>query len=68
MYRGVRADLRAEYPEGREVTWHGFCSTTKSVSVLNNEMFCGNAGDRTIFAIALTQGPPPGQPPYQQRY
>jgi hypothetical protein len=24
VFRGVKADLRADYPEGREITWHGF--------------------------------------------
>ena len=42
--------------QGREFTWHGFCSTTKTVEVLSNPMFCGETGPRTIFAIKLTQG------------
>jgi hypothetical protein len=56
VFRGVRADLRSDYPEGRKVTWHGFCSTTKSAAVLSREEFCGQSGKRTIFAIKLTQG------------
>ncbi len=56
VFRGVKADLRAHYPKGREVTWYGFCSTTKSIEVLSNSMFCGTTGKRTIFSIALTQG------------
>ena len=56
VFRGVKVDLRDHYPEGRKVTWHGFCSTTKSLKVLENPMFCGVTGKRTIFTIALTQG------------
>jgi len=56
VYRGVKADLRADYPKDREFTWHGFCSTTKSAEVLSNPQFCGTSGERTIFVIALTQG------------
>ena len=56
VLRGVKADLEAEYPLGREVVWHGFCSTTKSIGVLSNPMFCGKVGKRTIFQITLTQG------------
>ena len=56
VFRGVRADLRAEYPKGRKVVWHGFCSTTKSAEVLSNPLFLGETGKRTIFAIKLTQG------------
>lgn len=56
VFRGVKADLRAEYPKGRKIVWHGFCSTTKSAEVLSNPQFCGETGKRTIFAIKLTQG------------
>ena len=56
VVRGVNRDLSAQYPEGREFTWHGFCSTTKSMAVLSNPQFCGDSGKRTIFAIQLTQG------------
>eukprot|EP01046_Picozoa_sp_COSAG06_P030003 COSAG06_NODE_2825_length_6217_cov_39.483164_5_plen_311_part_00 len=56
VFRGVVADLRSDYPKGRKVTWHGFCSTTKSAEVLSREEFCGQSGKRTIFAIKLTQG------------
>ena len=55
VFRGVRADLRAAYAPGREFTWHGFSSTTKSIGVLSNAQFCGDQGTRTIFAIRLTQ-------------
>ena len=56
VYRGVKSDLRSDYPEGRRVTWHGFSSTTKTLKVLENPLFCGTTGKRTIFAIKLTQG------------
>lgn len=56
VFRGVKADLRENYPKGREFTWHGFCSTTKSMEVLSNPQFCGTTGKRTIFNITLTQG------------
>ena len=56
VFRGVKWDLRGEYTEGRRFTWHGFCSTTKSIKVLEYEEFCGQTGPRTFFIIALTQG------------
>ena len=31
VVRGVKLDLKLDYPEGREFTWHSFCSTTKYV-------------------------------------
>ena len=42
--------------QGRKFTWHGFCSTTKTIEVLSNPLFCGKTGPRTIFTIQLTQG------------
>ena len=42
--------------QDREFTWHGFCSTTKTIEVLSNPLFCGETGSRTIFVIQLTQG------------
>jgi hypothetical protein len=56
VFRGVKTDLKDQYPEGRKVTWYGFSSTTKSAKVLENPQFCGAHGKRTIFAIQLTQG------------
>ena len=56
VFRGVKADLKAQYAEGREVTWYGFCSTTKTIGVLSEPLFCGESGTRTIFTIRLTQG------------
>ena len=49
VFRGVKADLRADYVEGRELTWYGFCSTTKSMAVLSNPMFCGDAGKFVLY-------------------
>ena len=54
--RGVKLDLRADYLKGREFTWHSFCSTTKTIEVLQSPMFCGKTGPRTFFIINLTQG------------
>ena len=34
--RGMKADLREQYPQGREIVWQGPCSTTKKVQVLEN--------------------------------
>ena len=33
--RGVKADLAAQYPKGREVVWHGLCSSKSSVQPLS---------------------------------
>lgn len=33
-----------------------FTSTTHALSVLENDMFCGNSGNRTVFRIAVSYG------------
>ncbi|CAF4825470.1 unnamed protein product [Rotaria sp. Silwood2] len=54
--RGVRKDLRAEYPEGNTIIWWGFSSCTSSVKVLESEIFFGKTGTRTLFQIDCHTG------------
>lgn len=56
VWRGVKADLRAQYPKGKEVYWWAFSSTTKELSTLTNPMFLGVKGCRTIFNIQVRSG------------
>jgi hypothetical protein len=51
VFRGVKLDLSAQYPQGCTVTWWGFSSCTTSVGVLSNERFLGTSGTRTLFSI-----------------
>lgn len=57
VFRGVKLDLREEYTnkQGDTVIWHGFSSTTKTMSALSSPEFCGTTGPRTIFTIELSQ-------------
>ena len=41
VYRGVKADLRAQYPKDREVTWFQFSSCTCDIEVEQSEQFLG---------------------------
>ncbi|CAF1613090.1 unnamed protein product [Rotaria magnacalcarata] len=56
VYRGVKKDIRHEYPEGRTVVWWGFSSCTSKLSVLQNEQFLGMTGPRTFFTIECDSG------------
>jgi len=49
LWRGVSADLHAQYPEGAEVTWWGVSSCTPKRSVANG--FLGSSGARTLFEV-----------------
>ncbi|CAF1268537.1 unnamed protein product [Rotaria sp. Silwood1] len=54
VFRGVKANLCAEYPKGKVFIWWGFSSCTSSVEVLENEQFFGTTGNRTLFQIECT--------------
>ena len=54
VHRGVRADLSAQYETNRTVTWCQISSCTSTIVVLENPLFLGTAGDRTIFSIELS--------------
>ena len=54
--RGVREDLRAQYPIGKSFIWWGFSSCTSSVTALECEQFFGKTGTRTLFQIDCNSG------------
>jgi hypothetical protein len=57
VWRGVKGiDLRTFYPKGKEFYWWAFSSTTKELSVLQNPMFLGTSGVRTVFNIQVSAG------------
>eukprot|EP00698_Gefionella_okellyi_P004356 TRINITY_DN14028_c0_g1_i1.p1 TRINITY_DN14028_c0_g1~~TRINITY_DN14028_c0_g1_i1.p1 ORF type:complete len:285 (+),score=36.64 TRINITY_DN14028_c0_g1_i1:58-912(+) len=56
VYRGVRGNLSSQYPKGTDGVWWAFSSCTKSVEALESPLFCGQEGDRTVFAIRNVSG------------
>lgn len=55
-YRGVKMDLRKDYPEGSKIIWWGISSCTSRLDVLKNEQFFGKSGTRTLFTIECDTG------------
>nr|BFE65747.1 hypothetical protein GCM10020063_102730 [Dactylosporangium thailandense] len=49
LWRGVRMDLRRQYPLGQTVTWWGVSSCTSSLGVARS--FMGGSGKRTLFEV-----------------
>ncbi|MFI5911403.1 ADP-ribosyltransferase domain-containing protein [Dactylosporangium sp. NPDC051541] len=49
LWRGVRMDLRRQYPLGQTVTWWGVSSCTSDVGVA--KAFMGGSGKRTLFEV-----------------
>ncbi|CAF1072226.1 unnamed protein product [Rotaria sordida] len=56
IYRGVKLDLSAQYPQGKTFVWYPFSSCTNSVQVLQSEQFLGKTGTRTLFNIDCESG------------
>jgi hypothetical protein len=51
VWRGVKADLRTQYPKGSKVIWWSFSSCTTEMSALESDLFLGKSGTRTLFRI-----------------
>ena len=56
VFRGVKLDLRAEYPKGSTFIWWGFTSCTEAIDVLERDEYCGKVGSRTLFNIECHSG------------
>lgn len=56
IWRGVTKDLSADFLPGTLVTWWAFSSCTTTMTVLNNNMYLGNAGARTLFSVEAING------------
>ena len=51
IWRGVTKNLSAQFPLGIPVTWWAFSSCTTALPVLENNMYLGINGDRTLFSV-----------------
>jgi hypothetical protein len=56
VFRGVKCDIRKDYPKGETIYWWGFSSCTATMDVLQNEQFLGSSGKRTMFMIECFSG------------
>lgn len=56
VWRGVTKDLSGNFPSGTRLTWWGFSSCTATMTVLNNNMYLGKAGPRTLFSVDAING------------
>jgi hypothetical protein len=56
VWRGVTKDLSQDFPLGAQVTWWAFSSCTTSLPVLENNIYLGNAGERTLFSVEAMNG------------
>lgn len=56
VWRGVTKNLSAQFPPDTQVTWWGFSSCTTELGVLENNVYLGDTGDRTLFSVETING------------
>ena len=56
VWRGVTKNMSHEFPRGTAVTWWAFSSCTTSLTVLENQMYLGTSGERTLFSVEAING------------
>ncbi|CAF1297499.1 unnamed protein product [Rotaria sp. Silwood1] len=53
VWRGIRQDLSSEFFRGTSVIWWSFSSCTTTLTVLENNLYFGYEGPRTLFSIEV---------------
>jgi len=56
VWRGVTKNVSAEFSPGTRVTWWAFSSCTTELTVLENNMYLGDTGNRTLFSVEAING------------
>ena len=56
VWRGVTRDVSAQFPPGTMVIWWAFSSCTTALPVLENNMYLGSTGERTLFSVETVNG------------
>ena len=56
VWRGVRQNVRDAFPPETEVIWWSFSSCTTTLTVLENELYLGRSGERTLFSVEVFNG------------
>jgi hypothetical protein len=56
VWRGVTQNLSSDFLPGTPVTWWSFSSCTTELTVLENNMYLGDNGERTLFSIEVING------------
>lgn len=56
IWRGVTKNMSGQLPPGTQVTWWSCSSCTISLPVLENNMYLGNTGSRTLFSVEAING------------
>lgn len=53
VWRGLTLNMSEDFPPGTTVTWWSFSSCTTQLPVLENNLYLGKAGERTLFSVEV---------------
>jgi len=56
VWRGVTRDVSSEFLPGNQITWWAFSSCTTEMTVLENNIYLGKNGGRTLFSVEAING------------
>ena len=56
VWRGVTKNMSADFLPGTPITWWAFSSCTAELTVLENNMYLGTTGNRTLFSVEAING------------
>ncbi len=56
IWRGVHKNVSTNFLPGTPVTWWAFTSCTTELTVLENNMYLGDTGERTLFSVEAING------------
>ena len=56
IWRGVTKNVSAQFSPDTTVTWWSFSSCTSELTVLENNIYLGNTGSRTLFSVEAING------------
>ncbi|CAF0862433.1 unnamed protein product [Didymodactylos carnosus] len=56
VWCGVRKNISDKFRLGDQVTWWTFTSGTATLTVLENDLYLGKTGERTLFSIEVFNG------------
>ena len=53
IWRGIAKNISANFPPGSDAIWWSFSSCTTTLTVLESDLYLGNAAERTLFSIEV---------------
>ncbi len=56
IWRGVRLNISDDFLPGAAVIWWAFSSCTNMLTVLEDDLYLGTTGERTLFSIEVCNG------------